>query len=202
MSITKMLEENKQLTDKLYGECYAPNWNKTPWERYCLLGPKQKGGFGERVVDKYLVGRNHDVKPPVNAGHDRIVDGSKMEIKFSVASSNTKSDGKLIDPDSFTFNHIAVGKDWRKFLFVGINPKSGNPNIRHNATNSWPDERVYVMDKSDFVRHMNKKNTFPFRAQQGGRKADNDDFIVAGKDACRALFALPFVREYTGPKSL
>jgi len=199
MCITTMLKENRELMDSLYGEVYAPNWEGTPWEQYCLLGPKQKGGFGEATLQAYLEKGGHEVSPPYCTGHDRIINGETGEIKFSVASSNKREDGKLIDPDSFTFNHIAVGKDWDVFWFVGINPEKDNPNVRPPKNgSSWPSQRIYTMKKGDFVKHMNQNNTFPFRAQQGGKHANNDDYIVAGHAACQALFNLPFVKEYTG----
>ena len=199
MCITKMLEEDKELTNSLYGEAFAPNWTGTPWEKYCLLGPKQKGGFGEATLQAYFERDGHKIMPPWNTGHDRIINHKSAEIKFSVANSNKKKDVKLIDPDSFTFNHIAVGKDWDVFYFVGINPALDNPNVRTPKNNSsWPSQRLYMMSKKDFRRHMQQKDIYPFRAQQGGQKADNDDYIVAGRDACKALFKLPFVKEYTG----
>ncbi len=199
MCITKMLENDPELTESLYGEAHAPNWKRTPWERYCLLGPKQKGGFGEAVLEAYLSRNGHNVESPEGTGHDRIIDGFRAEIKFSVASSNKKKDGKLIDPDSFTFNHIAVGKDWEVFYFAGMNPSPDNPNVRQKKDgSSSPSQRIYMMTKEDFVKHMSQEDTYPFRAQQGGKKADNDDYIVAGRDACLALFNLPFVHRYTG----
>ena len=199
MCITRMLEEDQNLMQSLYGEVYAPNWENTPWQQYCLLGPKQKGGFGEATLEAYLTRDQQDVSPPVGTGHDRIINGSRGEIKFSVANSNKKKDGKLIDPDSFTFNHIAVGKDWEVFWFVGINPAPDNPNVRHKKDHSpWPSQRVYMMTKKDFINHMNQEDTYPFRSQQGGKKANNDDYIVAGQEACLALFELPFVKEYKG----
>ena len=199
MCITKMLENDPELTESLYGEVYAPNWEGTPWEQYCVLGPKQKGGFGERVLETYLSKDSHDVEAPLGTGHDRIIDGQRGEIKFSVANSNKKKDGKLIDPDSFTFNHIAVGKDWEVFWFAGINPSPDNPHVRQKKDgSSWPSQRIYKMTKEDFAKHMSQEDTYPFRAQQGGKKADNDDYIVAGRDACLALFDLPFVEEYKG----
>ena len=199
MCITKMLESDPELTESLYGEMYAPNWKGTPWEQYCVLGPKQKGGFGELVLEAYLSKDSHNVGTPLGTGHARIINGLRGEIKFSVANSNKKKDGKLIDPDSFTFNHIAVGKDWEVFWFVGINPSLENPNVRQKkGRSSWPSQRIYMMSKADFANHMSQENTFPFRPQQGGKKANNDDYIVAGPDACKALFELPFVREYKG----
>ena len=167
------------------------NWTGTPWEEYFLLGPKQKGALGEAFVEKYTTILNHVVTPPEDTGHDRIIDGYKTEIKFSLASSNTKEDGKLIDPDSFTFNHIAKHKTWDRFIFCGINPnKSQRAKIRGNKP--LPQEiQCYWMEKHDFIQYMKTTNPI-FKPQQGGKKANNDDYILAGDIS--ELTALPFIK--------
>jgi len=175
------------------------NWMGTLWEKYILVDPKQKGGAGEIIVEAFMKSEGHTVEKPQDAGHDRIVNGFKCEIKFSLACSNSKKkDGKLIDPDSFIFNHIGALKSWEKFIFCGINPEANNKNIRSYDSKQWPPERLYIMCKEDFVRHINGENPYPFSRQQGGKKTKNDDWMVSGRKACLALFALPFVKEYKG----
>ena len=175
------------------------NWTGTPMEDYVLVDPKQKGGAGEIIVEAFMKSEGHTVEKPQDAGHDRIVNGFKCEIKFSLACSNSKKkDGKLIDPDSFIFNHIGALKSWEKFIFCGINPEANNKNIRSYDSKQWPSERLYIMCKEDFVRHINGENSYPFKRQQGGKKTKNDDWMVSGRKACLALFALPFVKEYKG----
>ena len=97
-------------------------------------------------------------------------------------------------PDSFTFNHIAMEKDWEQFIFLGINPPSDNENTRSFDKDSWPTHRLYVMDKADFVAHMKTGSTI-FKHQQGGNKSDNDDYCVFGRNSFYELINLPFVRE-------
>ena len=169
------------------------NWAGTVFERYFILGPKQKGSCGELYVEGFMRISGSSVSPPTNTGHDRIIDDHKTEIKFSLASSNTKKDGKLIDKDSFTFNHIAVYKDWKRFIFFGINPNKNNLNIRDKDKNV-PEIRAYFMTKKSFVKHMKRNGRYcdVFKPQQGGKKSENDDYIVAGN--IEKLIALPFVK--------
>ena len=102
------------------------NWIGTCFEDYPKLGTKQKGGLGELIVENMLRDEGNLVESPTNPGHDRRVNKRETEIKFSLASSNNKKkDGKLIDPDSFTFNHIALEKDWKTLILVGVNPTEG-----------------------------------------------------------------------------
>jgi len=197
MKIIKSITKSRVIAE-YYDKSLSNNWVGTEWEKYPLLDPKQKGGLGEVIVEEIMKGNKHTVTPPEDPGHDRIVDNKKVEIKFSLANSNSRKDGKLIDPDSFMFNHIAIGKNWDVFVFCGINPKKNNPNIRESDHTDWPEYRIYTMNKKDLVRHLSSGDPTPFRKQQGGKKASNDDWIVCGRDGCLQLFALPFVKEYKG----
>ena len=75
------------------------NWRNTLFENYTLLSPKDKGVFGEAYTEEYMRQRGSTVSPPVNSDHDRIIDGFKTDIKFSVANSPTKRVRKLIIPN-------------------------------------------------------------------------------------------------------
>ena len=90
-----------------------------------------------------------------------------------------------------------MGKNWEIFVFFGVNPEKTNKNVR-KTNGDYPQYRIYTMAKKDFKEHLSKRNTYPFKKQQGGKKQDNDDYIVAGKKACEDLFKLSFVKEYKG----
>ena len=187
-----------------YDGLYKNLWIDTPYEKYYKMTSKTKGTFGERQVKKILIAMGHTVTKPVNTGHDLIIDGSiKLEVKFSLASAPTLKNQKLIDPNSFMFQHIGQGKDWDKILFCGINPRPSNLHIRRNNScpESWEECNIYVADKGDFIKHMSGYS-FVFKNQQGGKYSGNDDYMVAGRNAFNSLISLPFVREYTGLESL
>jgi len=191
MKLHETIFKNKHL-DKLIRQSLHNNWQGTLFEDYPKMDPKQKGGFGEVYVEGYVETLNDSkVNPPKGTGHDRIIDGYRTEIKFSLASSNTKKDGKLIDPDCFTFNHIAIEKDWERFIFCGINPQNSQQNVRRNG-DEFPPVRAYFMLKEDFENYMNSANNTIFKKQQGGKKSKNDDYMVTGH--IQGLIDLPFVK--------
>ena len=138
-------------------------WNGTPFEGYVYMSPKQKGEFGERFTTKYLEVLGYDVKraKTSTAGHDRVVDNSLTEIKFSLACRNKKKDGVIVD--KFIINHVSSGKDWERLVFVGVNPDES-------------DLRVVWFSKEDFNTHLTSTNPL-FKVQQGGKKVGNDDYI-------------------------
>jgi hypothetical protein len=197
MNITEQIVTSGPIK-KYLEESLKNNWTGTPWEPYPLLGTKQKGGAGELIVEEYMIQHGHTVNPPENAGHDRIIDGIKIEIKFSLAHSNTKNEVKLIEPDAFAINHISIGKSWEKLVFFGVNPLKDNPNIRSREDDDWPNERIYVMDKEGLSKHLQKENVFPFSRQQGGKKIQNDDWMLTGRKRFLAFTELSFVKEYKG----
>ena len=200
MSLHQKIFENKNLKDYINKSLHN-NWIGTYFEDYPRMDPKQKGHFGEEYVEGFMelqFGAN--VSSPLNPGHDRIIDGYKTEIKFSLANSpkNPKTGEKLIQPDAFTFNHIAVNKDWDRFIFFGVNPNhdQGNKSLsEHNRTDTPPVIRAYFMEKEDFRDYMSKGCRQPFRRQQGGEKSNNDDYIVPGIKNFYKLIDLPFIKE-------
>jgi len=199
MCIHKQIFENKNLKEYIARTLHN-NWRDTYFEDYPRMDPKQKGHFGEKYVEGFMeIEIGAEVIPPTNTGHDRIIDGYKTEIKFSLANSvRTKDGNKLIQPDTFTFNHIAVEKDWERFIFFGINPYHGQSNqilSKKNRLENPPLIRAYFMKKEDFTKYIMQANRQPFRKQQGGEKADNDDYIVPGLDKFYELIDLPFIKE-------
>jgi hypothetical protein len=151
-------------------------WIGTPFEGYRNLGNKQKGEYGERLVYDFFR-RNGAVvaKPPTStSGHDIVVNNILVEIKFALSHTNNKFG--TIKQDTFIINHVAVGKDWQRLLFVGI-----NENIL--------DTRAKFMEKHVFVELFKNQIEFYkyFSVQQGGTHGNNDDFISADRKLYRLL---------------
>ena len=169
------------------------NWIGTKFERYPMLSSKSKGKFGEIYVEAYMKEVcGSTVCKPTCTDHDRIIDDYRTEIKFGLATSPKASDYN-IKINSFTFNHIACHKQWDRLIFCGINPSIQNENIECGDLKTWDEINMYFMDKSDFLKHM-KKDSPIFRPQQGGKKGDNDDYMVSGHRKFEALIKLPFVK--------
>lgn len=145
-------------------------WIGTPFEGYRNLGNKQKGEYGERLVYDFFR-RNGAIvsKPPTStSGHDIVVNNIRVEIKFALSHTNNKLG--TIKQDTFIINHVAIGKDWERLLFVGI-----NENIL--------DTRAKFMEKNTFIEMFKNQTDFYkyFNVQQGGTHGNNDDFISADK---------------------
>lgn len=81
-------------------------WEDTPFKGYVYMSPKQKGEFGERFVSSYMMNADHIVKraKTSTAGHDRVIDDIRTEIKFSLATRNKKGG---VNEDQFIINHVS-----------------------------------------------------------------------------------------------
>ena len=152
-------------------------WEDTEFKGYVYMSPKQKGEFGERFVSYYMLITDRAVKraETSTAGHDRIIDGIKTEIKFSLATRNKKGG---VNKDKFIINHLACGKDWERFIFCGINPNE-------------EDIRIFYILKADFEAHL-KSDDCLFNVQQGGKDSGNDDFICT---KVKELLECDFVKD-------
>ncbi len=58
-------------------------WAGSPFEWVMHLPSRTRGTGGEKLVEAWLQRLGLAVRPPVNTGHDRLVNGAKIEIKFS-----------------------------------------------------------------------------------------------------------------------
>lgn len=138
------------------GKHIQDGWNGTHFEGYLKLSPRNMGVFGEKLVSKIMIERFGSVVcASTNTSHDRIIDGYKTEIKFSLSKNK----------DSFIFNHIACHKDWDRLILLGVNPEN------HFHMN-W-------ITKADFAEHIKSEKCL-FNHQQGGKNGNNDDFMYTG----------------------
>ena len=141
-------------------------WETTPFEGYAFMNPKQKGEFGERFATKLLQQRGHTVERAHSstAGYDRIVNGKKVEIKFSLANRDKVRGG--VKKDVFILNHVSMAKDWERLLFIGVNAEE-------------TDIRLVWFTRLDFTNHIVTAGDGKrcFNLQQGGKKVKNDDWM-------------------------
>jgi hypothetical protein len=145
-------------------------WKGTPFEGYMFLHNASKGSFGEKFVQKYMEKRGSIVKKKTNSGHDRIIDGFKTEIKFSLGGN--KKD------NVYYINHLSVEKDNERVIFFGINKKE------EKSLLVWWNS----LDFNNYVK--NEPGIFYF--QQGGNKLNNDDYMFVGSS--EELLSLDFVK--------
>jgi hypothetical protein len=169
-----------ELQDYINDNLFDP-WVGTPLQGYRHMDNKQKGAFGEKYVELAMRQLGHDVQPPSSstAGHDRVIDGILTEIKFSVSHTDNKK--RLLTEDSFTMNHCAVTKDWERLIFFGVNLDPSK-------------FRAKFITKEDFIKCLEEGKYF--NPQQGGKKANNDDWLLSGKKLA-AFLESEYVKDLT-----
>lgn len=178
MSMLNEVAGHSALVDYISSNCFDP-WIGTPYERYRYMDNKQKGEYGERLVSLLFETLGSKVERAITstACYDRLIDGMKVEIKFSLAHTDNKN--MRIKPDCFTMNHVAVGKDWDRLVFVGVNPTTHK-------------NREVFMTKEMFVAALESGEFFS--SQQGGKNGGNDDYMIAGPKLIR-LIESEFVKD-------
>lgn len=169
-------------SEKVLQEYIASNlhdpWVGTPFQGYRYLDNKQKGEFGEQFTAKVLEKYGHTVEksPKSHDSYDRIVNKTqKVEIKFSLSHTDNKN--KVVKEDCFTMNHVSLGKEWDRLVFIGVNYDT--------------DKSIgKFMEKETFEDLLTNKpeifNTY-FSKQQGGKDGNNDDYISADKKLKRLI---------------
>ena len=160
MKITKLSEQVSTMMEKA---TYDP-WANTVFAGWKTLHNSTKGAIGEQLIEEFFTSKNSVVTPRSDAGHDRIIDGFRTEIKFSLAVNAKTGQNEPI------FNHISLEKSWDILIlcYVDINDMT--------LKGCW----AFKEDFKDFF-HMLKK-------QQGGKKSDNDDFMIGGMRYYREVF--------------
>ena len=152
---------------KIFLETKENPKNDNPWEgtyiaEYYKLTPKKRGTRAEKIIEKILTQLGYDVQPPTenNGGYDRIVNGIKTEIKFGLAA-NRNEQWRTV------FNHISMQKDWEQIIFGCIN---GDLSVR-----------IVCFKRNNLPQYL-------LSCQQGGKKIQNDDFMISGKKSVELLF--------------
>ena len=135
-------------------------WVGTPVEQYYALNPAAKGNKAEEIVSKVLTSMGYNVNARTNAGHDRIINGIKTEIKFALAANRNYDWGCI-------FNHIGFEKDWQEILLICVNGDC--------------EMRGVLFNKDNFPYSL-------LNHQQGGNNSDNDDFMINATHSKDVLF--------------
>lgn len=141
-------------------------WTGTPLETYEHMNPRSKGSFGEEIAKEIIKENyNFNIEKRTDPGHDAIISDIKAEIKFSAATKRNYD-------YRFTFNHVGIGKTWKRIVFVGVN---GDLNII-----------IKWFTKDDIISILNEKDSC-IKHQQGGKKSENDDYCIMNEDSIRLL---------------
>jgi len=162
---------DNELTQFIKSKTNDP-WKDTSFEGYTFLHNASKGSFGEKFVQKYMEQKGSTVKKKSSSGHDRVIDGYKTEIKFSLGGNGQKRD------NLYYINHLSVEKDNERVIFFGINKQETK-----NLLVWWNS-----LDFNNYV--VGGPGIFYF--QQGGNKLSNDDYMFVGTP--EELLSLGFVK--------
>lgn len=155
----------KNISEKLHDK-----YQQTAFAGYSFLSNANKGIFGELFTTQYLENRGHVVLNRDNPGHDRIVDGIRTEIKFSLADYDK--------PFQYVLNHVSLDKQWDRLIYTIINSNE-------------QDFKMIWFTKDAFKIMLETTNLF--NPQQGGKSLNNDDYMVSGQNKILKLINHPLV---------
>lgn len=79
------------------------------------LASRRRGKAGELLAEAWLHRVGHVVTPPRSGDHDRIVDGHKVEIKFST----------LWEQGDYVFQQLR-NQDYEFVMLLGVSPASAH----------------------------------------------------------------------------
>ena len=179
MNITKQIFQDGRLRAYIDKKTFDP-WIGSLFEGYTHMDPLQKGMLGETYIEKYVSLLGFNVTPRVDndAGHDRIINDIKTELKFSLSQKDCRTNHEVdfIRRDQFIINHVSKCKSWERLIFMGIN-KTGIP------------DRILWFTKENFEISLNE--TY-FKYQQGGKKGENDDRMCSASNVIK-LYNDPLV---------
>ena len=155
----KLSNMSSNVVNYLEGLAYNP-WRGTILENYYALNPASKGSKGEQVVEEILKEHGYIVRNRQNAGHDRIINDVKTEIKFALAVNKNENFQCI-------FNHIGMSKDWDEIILCCVN---GDMEIR-----------MVSFTKDTFPIDLCSR-------QQGGKNGGNDDYMCNANNSYDLLY--------------
>lgn len=86
-------------------------WVDSPFEWIIALPSRTKGRAGELLVEHWLTKVGFTVTRASGSGHDRVVNGRNLEIKFST----------LWEQETYTFQQLR-DQDYELIFFLGLSP--------------------------------------------------------------------------------
>lgn len=139
----------------LEGSDIDSRWATGPFLKIKLMPPKAKGKRFEEIAENIFKLRKFDVSKAQNTQHDRIVNGSKWEIKGSTVTKGTD--------DGFSFLQIRPSQDYDFLILETL----------------WFDGRIqfFKIPKSDINLLIERK---VFVKQHGGNKAQSGTYSYNG----------------------
>jgi len=140
-------------------------WIGSPFEWIKYQSSRSIGAIGEKIVSSWLVLHDFNVSRSPDSEADRVVDGKRVEIKFSTQWEN----------GSYLFEQLR-DQNYEFAIFLGVSPN---------------DAHCWVIPKEDIVRMWKVERTLP--PQHGGEEGEDTAWArlspaavgAAQDDACR-----------------
>ncbi|MGY1713085.1 hypothetical protein ACI78R_01370 [Geodermatophilus sp. SYSU D01106] len=109
-----LVAANEVTRDAMVSKEVSP-WVGSPFEWLMILPSRSKGAAAEKLTEQFLVTSGLAVGRPVNSGHDRLVNGHKVEIKMST----------LWKGGTYTWQQIR-DQDYEFCLLLGLSPQTAS----------------------------------------------------------------------------
>ncbi len=101
----------------------ASQWLNSPFEWIMILPSRTKGAIGEKLAAHFFKAAGYFVTPPSNSGHDRVINGHKVEVKMS----------SLWKGGTYTWQQIR-DQDYELCLLLGLAPQNAYAWLMPKAT--------------------------------------------------------------------
>lgn len=109
------LEANRDAQELMGTATKEDPWAGSPFEWIMRLASRRRGKAGEVLVEAWLRRLGLDVGRPLSGDHDRVVNGRKVEIKFST----------LWEQGDYVFQQLR-DQDYELVVLLGISPTSAH----------------------------------------------------------------------------
>lgn len=110
-----LLEANGDAQVRMGRADAADPWAGSPFAWVMRLASRSRGRAGELIVESWLEGMGFEMALPVNSGHDRLVGGRKVEIKFST----------LWGSGEYVFQQLR-DQDYQYVIMLGVSPTTAS----------------------------------------------------------------------------
>lgn len=114
--VLKQFLEANRLAQERMGLVGGENrWAGSAFEWLMSLPSRRRGKAGEEIAAAWLDLQGLEVRPPLNSGHDRLVEGRRVEIKFST----------LWEQGDYVFQQLR-NQDYEFVLMIGVSPTTAH----------------------------------------------------------------------------
>lgn len=148
---SKEFKELAHISETLRQEYLQENvmWIGSPFEWITHMPSRSRGAIGEKIVSMWLTSYNFNISRSPDSEADRIIEGKRVEIKFSTLWKN----------GSYTFQQLR-DQNYNFAIMLGLSPE---------------DAHCWVLKKEDIIRLW--KHDHIIEGQHTGREGGDTAWI-------------------------